>query len=72
MASYLYLEPTIRTKSAVSGVLFIILITVAIMQYVHIYLNWDIKQVQCKTDNIYIAYFTGNISEWWANCAKTQ
>ena len=70
MASYLYLEPTIKTKSAVSGVLFIILITVAIMQYVHIYINWDKKQVQCKLDNISIAYLTGNIETWLEKCVK--
>ena len=72
MASYLYLEPTIKTKSAVSGILFIILLTVAIMQYIHIYLNWSTKTIQCKLDNLYIAYFTGNISKWWKKCAAKQ
>lgn len=70
MASYLYLEPKIKTKSAISGVLFIILLTVVIMQYAHIYLNWSNEQVQCKTDNMYIAYLTGNIETWVEKCVK--
>ena len=72
MTSYVYLEPTIRTKSAISGILFIIVITYIIMQYIHIYLNWSNKSVQCKLDNLYITYFTGNISKWWKKCAPNK
>ena len=70
--TYLYLEPIIQTKSAVTGLLFIILITFFIMQYVHTYLNWNTKTIQCKSDNLYIAYITGNVNKWWKKCVKSK
>lgn len=72
MTSYLYIEPVITTKSGITGVLFIILLTVAIMQYLHIYLNWNSKSVKCKIDNMYIAYITGNISPWFKTCVQSK
>lgn len=65
---YLYLEPTVKTKSAVTGVLLIILLTVVAMNYLNIYLNWDAKTVQCRVENIYLAYITGNMKSWWQKC----
>ena len=70
--TYLYLEPTNKTKSTLTGIVFILLITVMAMYYVHIYINWTTQTIQCRLDNLYLAYFTGNISEWWTKCAKTQ
>ena len=36
----------------------------------NMYINWDKKQVQCKLDNISIAYLTGNIETWLEKCVK--
>ena len=72
MASYLYIEPVVTTKSGITGVLFIILLTVAIMQYLHIYLNWNSKAIKCKVENMYIAYITGNISPWFRTCVQSK
>ncbi len=70
MGTYLYLEPKVKTKTAITGVLVLILITVIIMNYLHIYLNWNIKTVACKTSNIYLAYITGTMDKWWEECKK--
>ncbi len=72
MTSYLYIEPVATTKSGLTGLLFIILLTVAIMQYLHIYLNWNSNAVKCKLDNLYIAYITGNISPWFKTCVTPE
>jgi|UniRef100_A0A6C0F4E8 hypothetical protein len=69
--SYLYIEPNIsKYKTGVTLVIAIILIAVLIMQYMHIYVNWDDRTVKCKTDNMYIAYITGNIEKWMEDCVR--
>ena len=68
-SKYLYLEPKVKTKTAITGVLVLIVITVIIMNYLHIYLNWN--TVKCRVENIYLAYITGAINKKWKeDCIK--
>ena len=65
---YLYLKPEPTIKTGITGVLVIILIAILAMNYIHIYLNWDVYTVRCRVENMYLAYLTGNIKSWWDKC----
>ncbi len=65
--TYLYIEPTIKSKINILYVLIIIVFTVILMNYIHIHLNRDEKFIKC---NMYISYITGNIKNWWEKCKK--
>lgn len=67
---HVYIEPQSKLKSGVTMVIVIILITFLIMQYLHIYINWNDKSIKCKTDNIAISYIIGNIDRWVKDCVK--
>jgi hypothetical protein len=66
--TYLYLQPEPTIKTGITGVLIIILIAILAMNYLHIYLNWDVYAVKCKVENVYLAYITGNMKNWWEKC----
>jgi hypothetical protein len=68
--SYIYIEPQSKYKTGVTLVLLIIVLAFIIMQYYHIYINWNDKTIKCKTDNMVIAYITGNINKWMKDCVR--
>jgi hypothetical protein len=70
-AKYAYIEPESIYKTGATLVIIIILITFLIMQYMYIYTNWNDVNVKCKTENVFIAYITGNINKWVSDCRST-
>ena len=66
----IYIEPQSKLKSGITMVIAILVITYLIMQYLHIYIKWSDKSIKCKTDNMFIAYLTGNMKQWIKKCVK--
>jgi hypothetical protein len=66
--TFFYLKPEPTFKTGITMVLVIILITVLAINYIHIYLNWNIDSVKCRVDNLYLAYITNNMKDWNKKC----